>query len=229
MKQSPLTITLAMLIGGIIMLACSNSSDASGRDGKRHVLLLGASVGYGWDVPHLTDRIEAPGYVFEMVPHYRCDKSPALDEILMRPKRKFKLTKTYFLGFFRAAPQKPDLLIIKECAAYFPRDIKETSGQVIQWLSRIKAAGIEPGLATIVPVTEAHAKGKPGRLESIWAYNDWVRTYAAENHLKLLDLEKALRISETNRSLRPEFTSGDGLHLNGDAYKILDRIVLPSL
>ena len=91
-----------------------------GTENKPHrMLVLGASVGWKWDLPAWPARMKQESYYLEMVPYYRFDKSEALAEIIMRPKRKFRLTRTYLKGFFKEKPKKPELLVIKQCAAYF--------------------------------------------------------------------------------------------------------------
>jgi lysophospholipase L1-like esterase len=67
------------------------------------------------------------------------------------------------------------------------------------------------------------------RIDGILAYNDWIKEYAQSRGLVVLDLEAAVRVSPEDRYLRNELSSGDGLHLNNEAYKILDAIVLPTL
>jgi len=192
---------------------------------NKRILLLGASVGYHWDLPEWAERTQNNSYLIEMVPVYAFDKSEALNEILIRPKRKFRLTRSYIKSLLKPAPKKPEVIIIKECAAYFPGDLEKYKTLVKQWSSQCKAAGIQPVLATVVPVTKAHTQQKPGRLEGILAYNDWVKNYAKETGINYFDLEAALRISDNDRSLRPDLTSGDGLHLNKKAYDILDNIL----
>ena len=63
------------------------------------------------------------------------------------------------------------------------------------------------------------------RLKYILEYNDWVREYAKEKGLIVLDMEAALRVSDKDRRLRQDLTSGDGLHLNSNAYKIMDNLM----
>jgi lysophospholipase L1-like esterase len=60
-------------------------------------------------------------------------------------------------------------------------------------------------------------------------YNDWIKEYADKKELPLLDLEKALRTKDSNRFLRDELTKGDGLHLNEDAYRLLDDTLIRTL
>lgn len=190
------------------------------------ILLLGASVGQEWGVDGMPKRLGNNRFQFEAVQAWQFDKTEALEEVLIRPKRKFKPTKSYFKGFFEPAPMNPDIVIIKECAAYFPGDLVRFKSLVPKWVASIKASGRKPAVATVVPVTSEHAKNKPGRIEAIRAYNDWIREFAATEKLPLVDLEAALREDSKGRLLKAEYTSGDGLHLNRKAYDVLDKTLL---
>ena len=189
------------------------------------VLLLGASVGQEWNLSDLPKRINNNKYTFEIVAVFSFDKSKALDEILMRPKRRFHFTRTYLKSLFKPALQKPNVIIIKECAAYFPGDLEKYKTLVQKWVSQIVSADSKPVLATVVPVTQEHSQKRSGRLTGILEYNDWIREYTRESGINCLDLEAALRISDKDRTLSPDLTSSDGLHLNRKAYDILDRIL----
>jgi hypothetical protein len=224
MRRTICSILAFIVIGGAIMRIAECSSLGSEKKPIR-VLLLGASVGDAWNFSEWPMRMHRDDYAMEMVAEYAFDKTNALEEIFMRPRRKFRLTRTYLRGFFEPGPRKPDILIIKECAAYFPGNLETYKGLVKSWVRQCREAGIKPVLATVVPVTQEHAQGRPGRLEGILAYNDWVRAYSKENNIGLLDLEAALRIGDSDRSLRTDLTSGDGLHLNTNAYAILDNLL----
>ncbi len=196
---------------------------------KKKVLLLGASVGKAWNLPEVPQRMHENNYLFESVAAYQYDKSEALDEILMRPRRKFHLTRTYLKGFFLPSPQLPNIIIVKECAAYFPGDLVQYKNMMMQWVKKIRSANIHVMLATTVPVTPERAAKTPGQIEDIRAFNDWVREYAKKENIALLDLEAALTKDAKNRFLRDDLTIGDGLHLNRQAYDILDRLLLDTL
>lgn len=193
------------------------------------IVFLGASVGKEWNLSEWRKRQQNSDYDFEMTAVYSFDKSEALEEILMRPKRKFHFNRSYIKGLFKPAPQKPKMIIIKECAAYFPGDLENYKTLIKKWIARCITSRVSPVLATVVPVTEEHSRGKPGRLQGILDYNDWLRTYAKEAGIGLLDLEAALRINGERRTLKPELTSGDGLHLNEKAYHILDKFLEENL
>jgi hypothetical protein len=113
-----------------------------------------------------------------------------------------------------------------------------------KWVKDCRDSNVIPIPTTVVPVIKPDSikvqlkefakiiLGKPTfqkRLEGLLAYNDWVRSFAREEKVSVLDLESTLRYSETDRRLRAELHSGDGLHLSLNAYFLLDQKVIPSL
>ena len=175
-----------------------------------YAVLVGASVGKAWDLPSLPDRTGNDDFVFGYRGKYGYDKGDALDRLV-------------------EAQLRPDLVIIKECAAYFPGELEPSAEKLPQWVDLLKANGMTPVLATCCPVTEANDGGNPGRQEAIDEFNRFVRDYARENGLCLLDLAKALRVGETNSHLRSDYAQPDGLHLAPKAYAVLDLMAVPSL
>ncbi len=192
------------------------------------VELLGASIGRQWRLDEFAQRTNRHEFKLSARQEYDFDKGRLLREVL-------------------AEKDRPDAVIIKECAAYFPGDVAKYQTMTDSWVVELRKAGIRPVLATSSPVTErlptwTYAKqlikryilrrdyvDNDKRLRDVWTYNDFVRRYAAENKIPLLDIERAVRISDQNRALRPEFTSGDGLHLNATAYQALDRALEETL
>lgn len=189
---------------------------------ERHVILLGASVGREWRIEELPERAGRPEYRLEFVARYDFDKGPELEQILSRRSG------------------RPDAVILKECAAYFPGDLDRYRALVTSWVGRCREAGVVAIPATVAPVLVRRgwtgrvraalraARGRPHprrRLEGLLAYNDWLRRFAAEEGLTVLDLEASLRVGEDDRSLPEDLHSGDGLHLNEEAYRRLDAIV----
>ncbi len=199
--------------------------------GKKHILLLGASVGGGWKIEGFPQRSGNDHYAFEYVHGGSSfDKSRELRKILQR------------------TGNRPDAIFLKECAAYFPGDLESYKTLMIGWIRECREAGIVPIPTTVVPVTLFHAYKKFGidilklrnpfrygipfaqrRLKAILAYNDWIRDYCLQSGLVLLDLEAALRKSPKNRSLRSGLARVDGLHLKPKAYVYLDGILPPLL
>lgn len=168
----------------------------------RQVLFLGASVGRDWRLHLVFPRIRT-------LAAYQFDKSGLVE---------------------RALAERPDGVILKECAAYFPPDRAAEREQVLGWTARLQEAGVAVALATVVPVTRAHAAQVPGRAEGLWAYNDWLRGVCRQRGIPLLDLEEALRESPQERYLLGEVHSGDGLHLSRATYRTrLDPLIPPLL
>lgn len=221
---------------GIILIllgpGISGEDEVHGMAVKKHVVLLGASVGKEWKIESLPERLKqagpVQGYHFEYVGEYAFDKTEALMKIL------------------QGTQNRPDAIFIKECAAYFPGDLRQYQELMKGWVKECKKVGVIPIPTTVVPVVSSKNKsikergkdfikfliGRPTtafQLEGIFQYNDWIRQYASQEGLTVLDLEGPLRTSQKDRSLRIDLHSGDGLHLNAKAYEILDSIVIPTL
>lgn len=187
------------------------------RHGLVHYALVGASIGQAWNLPDFPRRMHLPGLSFEYEGVFDFDKSRAIEALLAR----------------RAG--RPDAIVLKECASYFPGDLAHYEAFLRGWIAAARAAGVVPVLATVSPVvrprglleratsfSKVHLLGRPDPAVQIRTFNDRVRRLATDEELPLLDLEAALRVSDSDRSLRPEFTSGDGLHLTASAYARLD-------
>ena len=167
----------------------------------KRIVLIGASVGKAWRLHLVFPRVRTLAL-------YAFDKSP-----LVR----------------RAIADRPDAIIIKECAAYFPSDAVRRD-LVERWVQEIRAAHIRPVLATVVPVTRGHALRQVGRAEAIREFNDYLRELASAQQVPLLDLEAALRSSARERYLEDGLDTGDGLHLARATYRQhLDSLIPPLL
>ena len=178
--------------------------------GTSYVVLVGASIGRKWNLSQLPQRQRVDNaWVFGSRAIYEFDKSRAIDNLVNMP-----------------VPVKS--VILKECSAYFPRPQEKSEQSIKLWVKKLEDHDIRPILATTVPVTREHDAGHPGRFESILKYNDFIIRYAGQNNIPVLDLEKALRISEEDRHLRDEYAQPDGNHLVQKAYdESLDSIVFP--
>ncbi|RJP72344.1 MAG: SGNH/GDSL hydrolase family protein [Candidatus Abyssobacteria bacterium SURF_17] len=172
-----------------------------------YVLLVGASVGKAWDLPSLPKRLKADGLVFGYRGKYGYDKTDVIDRIVKSQIR-------------------PDIVIIKECAAYFPKERGKIIERLPGWVEMLKAEGITPVVATCCPVTKENDRANPGKQAAIDEFNSFVRTLGVENHVEILDLAGTLSISETNSYLRESFAQPDGLHLNQSAYSALDHVLM---
>jgi len=168
----------------------------------KRVLLLGASVARAWRLHLVFPRVRT-------LTAYQFDKSA-----LVR----------------RALALHPHGVILKECAAYFPPDRTRERARLVSWTATLREAGVAVALATVLPVTRAHAARVPGRAEGLWAFNDWLRALCQERAIPLLDLEEALRESPERRYLQEGVHAGDGLHLSRATYRTrLDPLIPPLL
>jgi hypothetical protein len=182
----------------------------SGELEDARIAFVCASVGYGWNIGD-----HFPDLNITVCDEYQFDKGSVIRDILER--------------------DRPDIMIIKECAAYFPPEDNGTSmgayqDLIMDWVNLCRGDGVIPVLTTVVPVDPDNPENPPGRLESILEFNDWIHEYCEYEEISVLDLEAALRISEDDRALDPDYDSGDGLHPNDLAYtEELDDILIPAL
>jgi hypothetical protein len=197
--------------------------------GDVHLALVGASIGHDWHLADWPARVHAPGFSAESFAVWQFDKTSAIDELLVRPRRKFRPTRTYLKSLFAPPPPKADVIILKECSSYFPGDGEAQRAAFRAWQERLTASGAQVVLATVVPVTQGRAARDTGKQEALTAFNAWVREYAAQQHLPVLDLDAAMRTGDAGSNLKDEYTSGDGSHLNRAAYAVLDRTLLDTL
>jgi len=194
-----------------------------------HIVLVGASIGRAWRLESWAQRVSARTYTAEAVAAWQFDKSDALDEVFMRPKRPFHLTRSYLRSLLAKPPQPADVLILKECSSYFPGPLDRYGSLIDAWVKQARYRGIVPLVATVVPVTRTRSSQDPGKQDSLLEFNRWLRTYASQQGIHLLDLEAALSDGTPQAFLRNEYTSGDGSHLNSAAYHILDGVLQAAL
>jgi hypothetical protein len=196
---------------------------------KKHVLLVGASVGKEWRLAELPLRVPTPQHSFESVAVYQFDKTEALEAAIIRPRRAFRLTRSYFKSLFGPPPRRPDMVILKECAAYFPGDRTTYEALVAAWVKSLRSAGIAPALATVAPVSRSREARQPGQLAGIMSFNAWLREFATSERLPVVDINAALGGLTGEGYLTDELTSGDGLHLSPAAYRLLDAELVRAL
>ncbi len=138
---------------------------------------------------------------------FEFDKSPAIESIVK-------------------SPLKPDAVVIKECAAYFPRDTESGIIKMKDWVKELADRGIPTILATVVPVTKENDQ-KSNRMKSINQFNQALRSLGKKEGIPVLDLQNALSEGDGHGYLRNDYAAVDGLHLKKDAYtKTLDGFFL---
>jgi len=166
-----------------------------------------ASVGSNWNINEHFPDLDITVYA-----EYQFDKGNIIRDILQSGK--------------------PGIMIIKECAVYFPPEtsMEAYENLIRDWVNLCRDDGVIPVLTTVVPIDPDNPGNREGQLESLLEFNDWIRNYCRDENIPVLDLESALRVSEDNRTLDPGYDSGDGLHPNDLAYtEKIDYILIPVL
>jgi hypothetical protein len=192
--------------------SAQTSQNSWGELENAKIAFVCASVGAAWNIGQHFPQLDIKVY-----DEYQFDKGYRIQEILNS--------------------DKPDIMIIKECAAYFPPDLQGTSMEGYQnlirgWINLVREQNVIPVLTTVVPIDPDNPSNLEGnrQLVSILEFNDWIKQYCNNENISFLDLEEALRVSNSDRTLDPKYDSGDGLHPNEIAYsEKLDKILIPAL
>jgi lysophospholipase L1-like esterase len=221
-----LALGLAALAGMLAAASRYWCMRQSGGDRRTHVLVIGASIAQAWRISDWPARVGEPRFAAESTAEWSFDKTEAVEAVLRRPAVRFRVSRSWLVAFLRP-PRRPDIVILKECSSYFPGDLAAFAENVRAWTRRLSVGGTQVVLATVVPVTRSRAGRDPGKQDGILAYNGWVRNYAREELLTVLDLEAAVRGPDSY--LKEEFAAEDGSHLNARAYAMLDRALLDTL
>ena len=176
------------------------------QDNNNYVVLIGASVGKKWDLPNLAQRKNIANICYGYRGIYEFDKGPIVNDLIK-------------------SPIKPDIVIIKQCAQYFPRNTKKGLDKIQEWAKMLLDNDIQPVLATVVPVTEDHdLNKKSGRMDSINAFNKEIRNFGKNNNYPVLDLQEVLAKNDKKGYLDEKYSMEDGLHLKRGTYlEILDN------
>jgi lysophospholipase L1-like esterase len=121
--------------------------------------------------------------------------------------------------------------------------VQRIKGDYQSMVARARSAGIDVILATEVTLTEAVGlidraaafvgwlRGKQGysaRInEHVQTVNEWLRSYAAEQEIPLLDFEAVF--DDGNGFRKREYTSEDGSHITQAGYEALTRYAREAL
>jgi len=176
--------------------------------GSEYYVLVGASVGDAWNLREVPFRLNLD------------------DNIFFGNRTVYQFDKTQEIKNIAESELPVSAVIIKECAAYFPRDLEESKKKIEEWVELLFNHGKQPMLATVVPVTKGHEAEYQGKFEAVLEFNDFIRAFGAQKNIYVLDLEKAVRISDSDRHLKEEFADEDGLHLLKRAYEErLDNLI----
>jgi lysophospholipase L1-like esterase len=122
---------------------------------------------------------------------------------------------------------KPKAVVIKFCSInirpQLPLSVlKDGMGTMTQLA---QANDIVPIVSTIIPSgkPEAHI-GSFSVVDTLGAFNDWVRLFATENELPLVDFAAAI---QDEKGFLPREYSADPVHVNEKGYRILAEAARP--
>jgi len=194
-----------ILISMVFLILSFCSSDNGGGLKSMRGVFVGASITEAWDFNHYFS-----GYDFKKVIHYDWKKSDVWDEI---------------------ENHDPDIVVVKECAAYFYTDgntpLNEYYTEMENMVALIKGAGSVPVLATTIPVDVGQGDCTKAQLDDIIEFNNWVRNYCSNHSITCMDYYE--QIADNDGELPTDCHDGDGLHPNSHGYDILSQIVIPTL
>ncbi len=178
---------------------------AQGKSDPLRVVFMGASITNRWDLKkdfpkvHMVNR----GVGGQLVP-----------AMLSRFKRD-------------AIDLKPKAVVIKFCSINIrpnlPLSVLEDGMTMMTQLAQ--ANNIVPIMSTIIPAAkpEAHI-GNFSIADTLTAFNNWIRQFAAENNLPVIDFAAAI---QDDKGFLPRDCSVDPVHVNEKGYRILAEAARP--
>jgi lysophospholipase L1-like esterase len=192
--------------------AADNQRLAQEASPKPRVVFLGDSITFHWQdakysslfqsKPNFIDRGINGNNAAQMLLRYRADV------LALHPKVVVLLGGTNDLAAFKF----PDIIGFIEQSVSSMVEIAQANHERII-------------LCSVLPVTDAIRPQTPQRNpQDILRLNAWLKSHAAKNHLRYIDYYSLL--SDGHDRLRTELTI-DGLHPNGDGYKLMESVLLP--
>ncbi|MCX6556226.1 MAG: GDSL-type esterase/lipase family protein [Candidatus Aminicenantes bacterium] len=201
MKSKSRVFLLVMVL--LMTLGQCKKTDTTGPLGT--VVFVGASITENWDFDHYFG-----DYNFQKVIYYDWDKTQAWGEV---------------------QDYDPDIVVVKECGAYFYTDggtpLGDYENCISSMVDHIRNIGAIPVLCTTLPVDVGAGDCTQCQLDDIRTFNDWVRGYCAGQGIVLMDYYQ--QIADAQGQLPTAYHDGDGLHPNSAGYDILSPMVVPTL
>lgn len=122
---------------------------------------------------------------------------------------------------------KPRAVVIKLCSINIRPQIHQhmLKDGMAMMAQLARSSGIIPIVSTIVPAAKPAAHiAEYSVVDSLRAFNSWVREYAAEESMALIDYASAL---EDEHGFLPRDCSIDPVHTNEKAYQIMAKVANP--
>jgi len=177
---------------------------AEGKLDSLRVVFYGASITHSWDLEKYFPEIHpvnrgVGGFVQDLVIKF---KSNVLD-------------------------LKPKAAVIKLCSINFRPQISMymLKDGVAMMVNMARNVGITPIITTVIPAGKPAAHiGDFNVADSLVAFNGWVREYAAQNSVVLIDYAKAI---QDENGFLPHDCSIDPVHINDKGYDIIAEAAKP--
>ncbi len=171
----------------------------TGSNDRARVVFLGASITRGWKLEAYFPEIEAINrgvggqYVPQLLTRFKGD----------------------------VIELEPDAVVIKFCSINIRPQIpgKTLTDAMEMMVQLARSNEIIPIICTIIPPAkpEAHI-GDFSIIDSTRVFNDWLREYARENNLALIDYDRAIADDD---GFLPRRYSSDPVHVNEDGYVVM--------
>lgn len=188
----------------------------------KRLVIIGASYAGGWGQPVL------PGYLVTNKGVGGEDSSQVRarferDVLGVRPDA--VLVWGHINDIHRAPAGKMDEVVKQACENYRLMHAQARAAGIEMILATEVTFSIGDGFFDSIMASIGKMRGRPNYKETVniqvKAVNTWLRRYAGEHKLKLLDLERA--VDSGNGSRREEFDQEDGSHINATGYAVLTR------
>jgi hypothetical protein len=197
-----------------VLICLAAVCGAGSRDGGRAdlhdavVVFLGASITEVFYYP--TEGQFYPDYDFHKIVEFGPDKSAVFGDI---------------------AALEPDIVVFKECGAYFDEggdtDMPAMQGFMEDIADFCISIDALPVPATTLPIDVGYDGHTQAQLEDIILFDDWVRGWCDAEGWECMDYYTW--IADGDGQLPTAYHDGDGLHPNQDGYDVLGPHVIPTL
>ncbi|WP_081434292.1 GDSL-type esterase/lipase family protein [Thioalkalivibrio sulfidiphilus] len=218
-------LAVVILIAGILMILPGQVGGAALDTNFRGVVIIGASYAAGWEIAAIEGISVVNKGVGGQESHELLGRF-SNDVIALNPQ--YVIVWGFINDIFRSDPEQVDSRLAR------------TRADIAQMVDMARGEGIQPVLATEILMARPQGlvnalRAWVGALRGKQAYgervnqhvmqtNAWLRAYAEENKLPLLDFESALSGGDGWR--KQHFATEDGSHISPAGYQALNDYVL---